>query len=212
MIRINLLGTPKAKVRHLPKIRVTMSAPSLRMIAILVVVLAFAGVYFLYWRAQTQHEKVQTDLRAADRQLTALSGVKAAYMQKQKEADALKQKFSVIDQLRANQNGPVQLLNAITKTVNSTDAVWLDKMSDDGKTVSLDGMALSTTAVANFISNLKASGEFKSVELKETWQDDRVKDYQAFTFTLVCEKLQQQQSEQQQQPQQSGKQQQQRRS
>ena len=51
-------------------------------------------------------------------------------------------------------------------------------------------LALSTTAVANLISNLKKSGYFKNIELKETLQDDAVKDYQAFTFTLVCEKQQ----------------------
>ncbi len=174
MIRINLLGTPKAKVRHLPKI--TMSAPSLRMLSILLIVIAFGAVYFLYWRAQSQHEKIQVDLRDADKQLAALAGVKTAYTQKQKEADALKQKFTIIDQLRANQNGPVQLLNTITQTVNSTDAVWLVKMSDDGKSVSMDGTALSTTAVANLISNLKKSGYFKNIELKETLQDDTVKD------------------------------------
>jgi len=67
--------------------------------------------------------------------LAALAGVKAAYTQKQKEVDAIKHKFTVIDQLRANQNGPVQLLNTITQTVNSTDAVWLNKMSDDGKSI-----------------------------------------------------------------------------
>jgi len=188
MIRINLLGTPKAKAHHLPKI--TMSAPSLRMLSILAITIAFGGVYFLYWRAQNQHEKTQVELRDADKQLAALAGVKAAYTQKQKEADALKQKFSVIDQLRAHQNGPVQLLNTITQTVNSTDAVWLSKMSDDGKSISVDGMALSTTAVANLISNLQKSGYFKTVELKETSQDDSVKDYQAFTFTLTCEKQQ----------------------
>ena len=36
--------------------------------------------------------------------------------------------------------------------------------------------------------NLKKSGYFKTIELKETWQDESVKEYQAFTFTLVCEK------------------------
>jgi Tfp pilus assembly protein PilN len=188
MIRINLLGTPKAKARHMPK--VTMSAPSLRMLSILAIAIAFGGVYYSYWRAQNQHEKIQVDLHDADKQLAALSGVKAAYTQKQKDADALKQKFSVIDQLRASQNGPVLLLNTITQTVNSTDAVWLSKVSDDGKSISLDGTALSTTAVANLISNLKKSGYFKNIEMKETVQDDTVKDYQAFSFTLVCEKQQ----------------------
>jgi Tfp pilus assembly protein PilN len=186
MIRINLLGTPKTKVHRMPK--VTMSAPSVRMLSILAIVIAFGAVSFLYWRAQNQHEKIQVELRDVDKQLSALAGVKAAYTQKQKEVDALKHKFGVIDQLRANQNGPVQLLNTITETVNSTDAVWLSRMNDDGKAVSVDGMALSTTAVANLIGNLKKSGYFKTIELKETSQDESVKEYQAFTFTLVCEK------------------------
>jgi len=188
MIRVNLLGTPKAKARRRPKI--TMSAPSLKMLSVLAVLIAFGAVYFLYARAQSQHAKIQVDLLDADKQLAALAGVKTAYTQKQKEFDALKQKFSVIDQLRASQNGPVLLLNTITQTVDSTDAVWLVKMSDDGKAISLDGTALSTTAVANLISNLRKSGYFKTIELKETFQDDSVKDYQAFTFTLVCEKQQ----------------------
>jgi Tfp pilus assembly protein PilN len=188
MIRINLLGTPKTKARHLPKI--TMSAPSVRMLSILSIIIAFGLVYFLYWRAENHHEKIQVELRDADKQLAALAGVKAAYTQKQKEADVMKQKFTIIDQLRANQNGPVQLLNTITQTVNSTDAVWLSRMGDDGKEISVDGMALSTTAVANLITNLKKSGYFKNVELKETLQDESVKDYQAFTFTLICEKQQ----------------------
>ena len=55
MIRINLLGTPKTKVRRMPK--VTMSAPSVRMLSILTIVIAFGAVGFLYWRAQNQHEK-----------------------------------------------------------------------------------------------------------------------------------------------------------
>ena len=29
---------------------------------------------------------------------------------------------------------------------------------------------------------------FKAVEIKETYQDDQVKDMQAFLFTLSCEK------------------------
>ena len=83
-----------------------MSAPSLRMLSILAVVAIVGAVAFMYWRAQNQHEKIQVDLRETDKQLAALAGVKAAYTQKQKEADALKHKFTVIDQLRANQNGP----------------------------------------------------------------------------------------------------------
>ena len=61
-------------------------------------------------------------------------------------------------------------------------------MDDTGPSVSLEGTALSADAVANLIANLQKTGFFKTVEIKETFQDDTIKDMQAFQFTLTCEK------------------------
>jgi Tfp pilus assembly protein PilN len=94
----------------------------------------------------------------------------------------------VIDQLRANQAGPVNLLSTVADTVNATDAVWLNTMKDEGAAINIEGMALSVNAVANLMQNLKKTNYFKSVEIKESYQDEGVKDMQAFVFTLVCEK------------------------
>jgi Tfp pilus assembly protein PilN len=74
------------------------------------------------------------------------------------------------------------------ETVNNTEAVWLNKLDDTGPQVSLEGTALSTDAVANLIANLQKTGFFKNVEIKETYQDETVKDMQAFQFILTCEK------------------------
>ena len=49
-----------------------------------------------------------------------------------------------------------------------------------------DGRAHLTPA--NLIANLQKTGFFKNVEIKETFQDDAIKDMQAFQFTLTCEK------------------------
>jgi hypothetical protein len=38
------------------------------------------------------------------------------------------------------------------------------------------------------MANLKKTGKFKTVEIKETAQDPQVKELQAFKFELVCEK------------------------
>jgi Tfp pilus assembly protein PilN len=61
-------------------------------------------------------------------------------------------------------------------------------MDDSGPQVNLEGTALSTDAVANLIANLQKTGFFKTVEIKETYQDETIKDMQAFQFTLTCEK------------------------
>ena len=84
--------------------------------------------------------------------------------------------------------GPVNLLAMLGETVNGTEAVWLKSMDDTGSNVSLEGTALSADAVANLIANLQKTGFFKTVEIKETFQDETIKDMQAFQFTLTCEK------------------------
>jgi type IV pilus assembly protein PilN len=127
-------------------------------------------------------------MAAAQRKNQELSQVKARYLERQREAEAYKRRVDVIDQLRAAQTGPVNLLNMVGSTVNNTEAVWLNTMKDQGASIDIEGLALSQDAVANLITNLQKTGFFKNVEIKETFQDDSVKDMQAFLFTLSCEK------------------------
>jgi Tfp pilus assembly protein PilN len=93
----------------------------------------------------------------------------------------------VIDELKSAQSGPVDLLNLVADTINSTDAVWLDTMTNDGKTLNFTGMALSPNSVADLMANLRKTGAFRTVEIKETSQDSGVKEVQAFKFELICE-------------------------
>jgi type IV pilus assembly protein PilN len=189
MIRINLLGLPKPKKGKRAGAAPAMSGegPSILIIATALLAIAAGGSYFWYNQANLQHEKVQSQLRDADVRIKQLSGVKAKYEEKDKQAKQLQKRFDVIDQLRAAQKGPVELLAALSDTVNNSDAVWLKTMRDEGGNVTLEGTALSNVALANLMTNLKKGGFFKTVELKETQQED-VKSIQAFTFTLVCEK------------------------
>ena len=114
--------------------------------------------------------------------------MKAQFLARQTQADAYKRRVDVIDGLRSNQTGPVNLLAMMGETINNTEAVWLSKMDDQGTSVNLEGTALSPDAVANLIANLNKTGFFKNVEIKETYQDEQVKEMQAFQFTLSCDK------------------------
>jgi len=82
----------------------------------------------------------------------------------------------------------VNLMAMVGETVNNTEAIWLNNMKDLGPSVDIEGMALSSDAVANLISNLQKTGYFRNVEIKESFQDDTIKDMQAYQFTLTCEK------------------------
>ncbi|HLK52030.1 MAG TPA: PilN domain-containing protein, partial [Candidatus Angelobacter sp.] len=113
--------------------------------------------------------------------------VKAKYEASKKKADMYERRVKVIDELKAAQSGPVDLLNLVADTINSTDAVWLETMTNDGKTLNFTGMALSPNSVADLMANLRKTGAFKTVEIKETAQDNAVKEVQAFKFELICE-------------------------
>ncbi|MGO9111841.1 MAG: PilN domain-containing protein [Thermoguttaceae bacterium] len=153
-------------------------------------VLLIAGVLnFGYWYQLDKEKKgIEVKTRVAEQKNRELADIKARYLERQKQADAYKRRVDVIDQLRANQTGPVSLLDMVGSTVNNTEAVWLTSMLDQGATVAIDGTALSSDAVANLISNLQKTGYFRNIEIKETSQDETIKDMQAFQFTLTCEK------------------------
>ena len=192
MIRINLLGTPKPKNRRssapsVPAIEIgDVGSPTVK---VLVAVLLAAAVNGYEWyHLNRQAQTIATKMAAAEQENRALADVKAKYLDRQKQADNYKRRVDVIDQLRAAQHGPVDLLNTIGDTINNTEAVWLSTMKDQGTSIAIEGMALSTDAVANLITNLQKTGYFKNIEIKETYQDEQVKNMQAFQFTLTCEK------------------------
>ncbi len=193
MIKINLLETAKGKNKRgssgpaMPSMDMgDMGSPKLKVL----VVLVLAGLFNLaYWsRLDHQTKAIAAQMTLAEQKNRELGDVKARYMERQIQANNYKRRVDVIDQLRSGQAGPVNLLAMLGETVNNTEAVWLNKMDDLGPSVNLEGTALSADAVANLIANLRKTGFFRNVEIKETFQDEGIKDMQAFQFTLTCEK------------------------
>ncbi len=194
MIKINLLETNKGKGKRgsgggpsMPTMEMgDMGSPKLKIL----VVLVLAGLLNLgYWyRLDRQSKAIAAQMKTAEQKNRELADVKARFLERQTQANNYKRRVDVIDGLRQNQTGPVNLLAMMGETINNTEAVWLSKMDDTGASVNLEGTALSADAVANLIANLQKTGYFRAVEIKETYQDEQIKDMQAFQFTLTCEK------------------------
>jgi Tfp pilus assembly protein PilN len=194
MIRINLLGVPKKTSRGGGRRAAAVSVPggggegSSTIVLGLIFVGALAvliGVAHLW--VQREQVRLEKDLQKAILENQRLADVKAKYEASKRKADMYDRRLRVIDQLKNSQDGPVTLLNLVADTVNSTDAVWLETMTNDGKTLNFTGMALSPNSVADLMANLRKTGAFKTVEIKETMQDANVKEVQAFKFELLCE-------------------------
>jgi Tfp pilus assembly protein PilN len=193
MIRINLLGVPKKTTRGGRRAStVAVSGGGGEGSSTVVLGLIFTGALVVLiglaqmW-VQREHETLEKNLQKAIMENQRLADVKAKYEASKKKADMYERRVRVIDELKSAQSGPVNLLNLVADTVNSTDAVWLETMTNDGKTLSFTGMALSPNSVADLMANLRKTGAFKTVEIKETLQDAAVKEVQAFKFELNCE-------------------------
>ncbi len=190
MIRINLLGLAK-KVKKGRRAAVEMEfageGPSnvvLFAVGLVLAVLLNGGAW---WYLDRQAKDLADQMTAAQREYQSLQAVEKRVKEKQALAESYQRRINVINELSAKRSGPIDLMNTIGDTVHNTEAVWLNSMSDEGSTINIEGLALSNNAVANLITNLKRTGYFQSVELKETFQDDTVKEMQAFLFTLACE-------------------------
>jgi Tfp pilus assembly protein PilN len=194
MIKINLLENSKGKGKRggsaapsMPTMEMgDMGSPKLKVLAIVVIVgLANLG----YWyRLDHETQAIAAKMKVAEQKNRELADVKARFLERQTQANAYQRRVDVIKQLHEGQTGPVNLMAMLGETINNTEAIWLNKMDDTGPSVNLEGMALSTDAVANLIANLQKTGFFRTVEIKETYQDETIKDMQAFQFTLTCEK------------------------
>jgi Tfp pilus assembly protein PilN len=193
MIKINLLESSKGKGKRggsgpsMPTMEMgDMGSPKLK---VLVVIVLVGLVNLGYWyRLDSMSKQISVKMKLAEQRNRELADVKARFLERQNQANAYQRRVDVIKQLHDGQTGPVNLMAMMGETINNTEAVWLNKLDDQGGSVNLEGTALSTDAVANLIANLQKTGFFKNVEIKETYQDEAIKEMQAFQFTLTCEK------------------------
>jgi Tfp pilus assembly protein PilN len=192
MIRINLSSlapprTKRGKRGAAPTVTIPGEGPSTLVMGFLVMVAFAAALGFWWWTLDQQTTRLQQDLQRAIAENQRLAEVKAKYEASKRKEDLWERRLKVIDDLKEAQKGPVNMLDLVASTVNKTDAVWLESMTNDGKNLDFIGMALSPDAVADLMANLRKTGAFKSVEIKETSQDATVKEVQAFKFELICE-------------------------
>jgi Tfp pilus assembly protein PilN len=183
MIRINLLGRarPKATRTAVP-IEATLQYV-LFAIALVVSIGILYGHYLLMDRENTQ---VLAHIQKQMGEKARLEQLKQQVENFEKQKAVLQQRIGVIEQLQRNRTGGQELLEAIANTVSRTDTLWLTSVDLKGDALTIVGSAGSINAVANYITQLKRSGYFQQVEIKESHQDDTNRAVEIFSFTLTA--------------------------
>jgi len=192
MIRINLIGGPRPKKGGRGgggggEEGGGAAGPNGIVVLVVGLVIGAGVAYGLYWQQSRTHDILEAESQKLDKEATDLKDAKSKVEQLEKEKNELTNRKKAIDELVNNHVGPVSLMDNIGNVVNASDAVWLDNMTDNGNSVAMDGNALTTTAVANFMTRLKASGYFKNVDIKDA-SENNVAGVHTFKFSLNCEK------------------------
>ena len=184
MIRVNLLGVPRAKRRRARAPIVVAPGGGLALGLLIVVMVVVAGVQLWRYRAlQSEGAQLQEQVQSLEREKAELAQVQAQYETFSRRKELLTARINVIEQLKAQQSGPVLLLNTLANSVSSTDSVWLTDFQKTGERISINGVALTMRSVADLMSRLMNSGTFKELDLRESVQD-ATRDFTSFNFTL----------------------------
>jgi Tfp pilus assembly protein PilN len=184
MIRINLLGRirPKAQRTSVP-IEATLQFVLLA-IALVASLGALYGHYLLLDRENT---KVAAHIQKQTGEKARLEQLKQQVDNFEKQRAVLQQRIGVIEGLQRNRTGGQELLEAIANTVSRTDTLWLISVERKADALTINGAAGSINAVANYITQLRRSGYFQTVEIKESHQDESNKTVQIFLFSLTAQ-------------------------
>ena len=181
MIRINLLGLPKPKKR-----KPIVTLQGWRSLVLLAAVLMLTGVvqFLRYGRLQDDGKRIAKLIADRTAEKNRLEGVRSEYEKFSRQKELLQKRINIIEGLKEKQAGPARLLDTLASTVSSSDTVWLTNFEQSGRRVTIEGVAFSAKAVADFLTHLKASKAFSVMDLKETFQDNAVKDLRKFVFTV----------------------------
>jgi Tfp pilus assembly protein PilN len=183
MIRINLLGRARPKAQ-----RPAVPLEETLQYVLLAVAIGVSGVaLWVHWGLlDRENSKVVAHIQKQTSEKARLEQLKQQVDNFEKQKGVLQQRIGVIEELQRNRTGGQELLEAIANTVSRTDTLWLTSVDRKGADLNINGSAGSINAVANYITQLKRSGYFQSVEIKESHQDTVNKTVQIFNFSLTA--------------------------
>ena len=164
MIKINLLAEAKP-VKKKRGVSALGGAGRLNLFLIvggLVLGLLVVGVQ--WWVESSRLKEQEEKNRLAQQEVTRLEAVLKEVADFEDKKAKLQKKVDLINALKANQRGPVRLMDEVSNAL--PDLLWIERMEVKGNLITIDGKALNPPAVANFFENLKRVPAFQEPKLE----------------------------------------------
>jgi Tfp pilus assembly protein PilN len=161
MIRINLLPSAKRKVFVLPPVLIFGIIGTVLLIGVMA---AFA--FYMNGRISA----MEADIFTKEKKMNELKVVLEEVKNYERDNADFRQKTEIIEQLKKNQAVPLKLLDEVSEMLPK--GVWLYRLSDKQRVVSIEGYAHTNYDLVGYVQNLKGSKYFVDVMLVESRLED----------------------------------------
>ena len=127
---------------------------------------------------------METKVREADAKLVVLNKKVGDLDGFKRDKREIEQKLGVIKSLEGNRLFPVRMLDEINRLVPAGD-IWLEKISENGQELRIEGIARDSITVAGFMKSLEKAGFIQSVDLGVS-REKEISGVKLQQFILNC--------------------------
>ncbi|MFT7723121.1 MAG: PilN domain-containing protein [Roseateles sp.] len=115
------------------------------------VVAAYLLLQFLTAEQQSRNQYIQSEISGLEAQIKDIANLKS-------EIESLKSRQRAVEDLQADRNTPVQLLNDLARL--APEGIYLTAIRQDNKVVTVSGIAQTNERVSEFLRNVSRSSEW----------------------------------------------------
>lgn len=176
MIKINLLPYREAAKKENLRQQIMILSGTL---ALFLLIILAVHIYFstLISGMETKIQEAEARLVVLNKKVGDLEGFK-------RDKREIEQKLGVIKTLEGNRLFPVRMFDEINRLVPAGD-IWLEKVSETGQELRIEGVARDNGTVARFMKSLETSGFIQSVDLGVS-REKEVSGVKLQQFSLIC--------------------------
>jgi type IV pilus assembly protein PilN len=182
MIRINL-APPEARRSRGPSLSLSLPSFNLGILFAIVYIVAAGGLGFYWYGLAAEETRLTGEVDRLTREIASLKTTLGQGAGVKNQLAEVRRKVGVLEEITKGQGKSIALLDVFVDTVPRD--LWITSLEQKESQLKLSGTAFSTTAVSDFMSNLKSSGKFKEVDIVVSRQAID-KTPSLVTFEVTC--------------------------
>jgi type IV pilus assembly protein PilN len=152
VIRINLLGVERQKVKKAAAVPSFDIGQRLTVLCSLILVASLLGVGWWWWTLTNTATELDNEIARSQREAQQLKSLLNEVKTFEDRRGQLQQRVQLIEQLRGGQSVPVQLLDHVSRSL--PDMLWLTEMNQENGAVTIQGRSTTLIALSDFVGNL----------------------------------------------------------